>query len=43
MKDSFTLNSSIPDHIKQKMKDDYVLDVLDLAVFKVTKGLNRGT
>lgn len=35
MKDSFTLNSSIPEHIKQKMKDDYVLDVLDLAVFKV--------
>lgn len=35
MKESFILNSSIPDHIKQKMKDDYVQDVLDLAVFRV--------
>ena len=35
MKDSFILNSSIPDHIKQKMKDDYVQDALDLAVFRL--------
>jgi hypothetical protein len=35
MKESFILNSSIPDHIKQKMKDDYVQDALDLAVFRL--------
>lgn len=35
MKESFILNSSIPDHIKQKMKDDYVQDTLDLAVFRL--------
>ena len=35
MKESFILNSSVPDHIKQKMKDDYVQDALDLAVFRL--------
>lgn len=35
MKESFILNSSIPDHIKQKMKDDYVQDALDFAVFRL--------
>ena len=35
MKESFILNSSVPDHIKQKMKDDYVQDTLDLAVFRL--------